>query len=134
MNISTTKTPILTLRSSLIFKNRPNLIEFSFVQMNVTNFGNEYVTLYLIKDGDLDHHTNFEFVDEDYSSIEKDTSCETINNGEIKYSLMIPPSKTKIINLDSLNTNICRCCLMSFVAESVSNTTNISLSVITLED
>jgi hypothetical protein len=133
-NIGTSLTPIFSIRPSLSYHNRPNLLEIVLYQMNVTNLGDEFVTLCIIINGTLDNKTNFANIDYSNTYIEKDETCEVLTGGKCIYSLTIPPKKSKVIDLKSYDIILNAHSWITIIAEAVNNTTDVLCSLLVQED
>jgi hypothetical protein len=141
-NISTTHTKlgitdnlthIFTIRSCMIYHNKPNMKNIVPNEINLTNFGSNFAEVYIVRYGKLDT-ANFIPMNEEVCVTEIDTTATTITNGQIKYSTGIAPGWTLNIDLDEFEMNIEANTTLSVLAKTLTGTTNISCSFNYAED
>ncbi len=132
-NISTASIPIFSIRNTIVYNDRPNYLEVFLYQINITNTSNNFANIIIMKNPKLDNKTNFQNIN-DHSFIQKDTSAESFVNGVELYNLTIPPNKFKSICIKDYSMYLLPNDIITIVAKSLSNTTDIVCSILVQQD
>lgn len=133
-NISTAPTPIFSIRPSLSYHDRPNLLEILLFQINITNLGDEFLHMCIVKDARLDNKTVFAPIDEKSTYIEQDNSCETTTGGRCMFMITVPPKNSKVVDLKQYDIILNASSHVTIMAEALNNTTYVMCSLLVQED
>ena len=100
--ISTTSTNILTLKNRIVYGERFNLGDIRLVSISIDNDHNKGIIVQVLKNPDVAGTPNFQYVDENLSLAEYDTSGTTVTNGLLINSFAVEAQGSVIIDLLSL--------------------------------
>lgn len=125
--VTTSLTHIFTLRSNLIVDNKFNLKLINVDSISVSNYGSNFVEMFLYRYTILDNNASFSSVPNTYG-VHVDTSAN-VSGGKIEYSFGLCPGQSIERLLKDLNIiteqNMC----FSILAKTASSTTDVSVSL-----
>jgi hypothetical protein len=134
LGITDSMTHIFTIRSKYIWHNKFNMKNIVPKILSISNFGTNFVEIYIIRYGVLDNNENFTDVDGDVSVAEVDYDSLTVTQGQVKYSSGLTSSENLSIDLENIELFIEHNSTLSIVAKTITGTTDISCSFTYAED
>jgi hypothetical protein len=130
--ISSSLTSIFTLRSQFVFNNKFNLMCVKLKEIIISNYGNQFVELFLYDNTDLEN-ADFQNSDNDDCVVQYDTSA-TVSNGNKIYTIGVCAGQTVTKNLNDLRIFANHIKHITVCAKTLTSTTNVHVCLVHEQD
>lgn len=125
--VDTTNTYVFSVRSAFVWSGRFNQKSIIPMMINVSNFGANFVQVYVYRYSTLDNNAQFAPI-EDWSVAELDTSSTSFSGGQLKVTAGVCSGQDVTIDMDDIDIAVEQNSAITVIAKAVGGTSSISCS------